>query len=95
MPKEVLIRELTEEKKVILFPTDNIEDTFHNLMKIKGMEKELKRISFPQISNDNIHLAETVLKECHFDTDYYLTEKRRLEEAERELEQSEKNDLRE
>lgn len=85
-PKDVVVQKV-QDKEVILFPTDNIEDTFHDLLRIKAMEHKLKHISFPQISNDNLHLAETVLKECSFQTDYYLAQKKQLDDMEKDIEQ--------
>lgn len=87
-PKEMTVKEIGG-KKVILFPTDNIEDTFHNLMLLKNAEKSLKHLAFPRISNDTMHLAETVLKECSFQTEYYLLEKKLEEDRIREMEKDE------
>jgi hypothetical protein len=72
------------ENDYYLFPTDELEHTFRCLVKLKEKEKEIKKLNMPKISNDTFNLAEAVLRQCSFDTDYYYTEQNYLEDLERD-----------
>lgn len=75
---------VTKDKDYIFFPTDDIEDTFKCLLKLKEKEHEFTHITFPQISNDTFHIAEAILRECSFETEFYLEEKKTRESLMRE-----------
>lgn len=79
-------KEIKPIEDFILFPTDDIEQTFHNLLKIKEREKEFKKLNVPKISNDVFNIAEAVLRQCQFDTDYYYLEQNSLEDKEKDIE---------
>lgn len=64
--------DITIYNNVMLFPTDDIGDTARNLIYIKQHESEYKRLLFPQISNDLYNIAESLLRQCRFDTLYQL-----------------------
>lgn len=71
----------------MLFPTDDLEYTFRQLVKLKEKEKEIKKLNMPKISNDTFNIAEAILRQCSFDTDYYYTEQNYLEDMERDRDQ--------
>lgn len=84
-PKEIKL--VNYNKKFLIFPTDNIEDTFRNLIKIKKFENNIDmKLAFPEISNDKFHLAENILRNCQFETEYYLKAQRSKEDIQLELE---------
>jgi len=89
-PRE--IKEVSGDYAYMLFPTDDLEHTFRNLVKLKEKEKEIKKLNMPKITNDVFNLADTILRQCQFDTDYYYTEQNYLEDLERDREQMELQD---
>lgn len=65
-------QEICQFDKYLIFPTDSIEDTVSNLIWIKKHENEFKDIAFTKISNDEYNLAESILRQCQFETEYKL-----------------------
>ena len=72
-------KEITQYREYLIFPTDGIEDTVSNLIWLKEHEYEYKHLSFPQISNDVYNIAESILRQCTFETEYRLFKKRAQE----------------
>lgn len=63
------------DKKYVYFPTDSLRDTFDGLMYVREQNKKdhkIKKLSLEKISNDEIGIAEQILKNCDFEVDYYL-----------------------
>ena|GEM_PF-1358896 len=83
--REVKLLE-ADHNAFLMFPTDDIERTFHNLLKLKEKEKEIKKLNMPKISNDTFNIAEAILRQCSFDTDYYYMEQNYLEDLQRDME---------
>lgn len=80
-PKDLtILQEPFTDKTYILFPTDNMDDTFHNFIRLKDIGRRLARKSgedkvvFPQISNDTFNIGETILRQCYFETEYHMRE---------------------
>ena len=71
-------KKITEFKDFVIFPTDDITDTVEGLIWLKKHESKFVKIEFPQISNDEFNIAEGILRQCLFDTEY------RLKQAEKE-----------
>lgn len=75
------IRFLKAETEYLLFPTDSYEHTFRNLCRLKEKEDEITKLRMPKISNDIYNIAENILRQCNFETEYYYLEKQALEET--------------
>lgn len=73
-PKE-LTPFFANDTEYLLFPTDSIEDTLHNLLLLKENEHNIEKLILPSISNDTFGIAEQILRQCQFETDYYIREK--------------------
>lgn len=72
-------------KKYMVFPTDNEEDTFRNLLRLKN-RSDIDKLAMTEISNDTFHLAETILRTCDFEVEYYLLKAEADNERQRERE---------
>lgn len=76
-------RELYERpfggKTFIFLPTDSLEETIRSLMKLKENEKRYTSISIPQISNDTYNFALNILRQCQFESEYFIAEKKRMD----------------
>lgn len=66
-------QELTFFKNYLIFPTDNMEDTVRNLLKMKENEEMYRNVYFPSVTNDTYDLSETLLRQCTFNTTYQLS----------------------
>lgn len=84
--EQIRPREIKRMDDYLLFPTDDIEHTFHNLLLLKEKEKEFKKVNMPKISNDTFNIAEAVLRQCSFNTDYYYLEQNYVDELTKEEE---------
>lgn len=74
------------DKKYVYFPTDSQEDTYRGMMFIREQnikQPKIKKLALEKISNDEVGIAEQILKNCNFEVDYYISQ-RRQKEAERE-----------
>ena len=74
--KEPTFFDSSTHGQCFIIPTDNIEDTFRGLMKLKEEESKVKKLIAQPISNDTYGITECILRKCSFDVDYYA-EKRR------------------
>jgi len=77
------------DKKYVYFPTDSIRDTFDGLMYIREQNKKdhkIKKLAVEKISNDEIGIAEQILKNCDFEVDYYLQRRQKEQQKQQNKE---------
>lgn len=75
------------DKKYVYFPTDTIRDTFDGLMYIREQNKKdhkIKKLSVEKISNDEVGIAEQILKNCDFEVDYYMQRRQKEQQKQQQ-----------
>lgn len=75
------------DKKYVYFPTDTIRDTFDGLVYICEQNKKdhkIKKLAVEKISNDEIGIAEQILKSCNFEVDYYLQRRQKEQQKQQQ-----------
>ncbi len=75
------------DKKYLYFPTDRTRDTYDGLMFIREQNmknNKINKLALEKISNDDVGLAEAILKNCNFEVEYYLYNRRAQKDLEKE-----------